>query len=274
MPDNTLTLLTLSGEFGRIVLVQASHVALVAGEDAAAAYAGFHCADGHLGYPTEPVERLELSRFPIWPTLKHALAEYRFPSLWHPLSEAEIQDLQAFMHGVPQYDSQGNTCTFHAPDALCRTLADTALARHELEAKLDLTVRQVALLADMSEASVRNVIAAGELSCAVLTPRRRVRIPNRVARSWLKDRRGWRPRPTSLADDLALRDDIESADLERLHWIIETLTRSVPAAAEQVWKVEDVLNDPTQARDFCAALGLSPALIADRIAVLSSSASS
>src|SRR6185437_15901281 len=129
MADNPLTFRSLSEEFGRIILVQASHIALVAGDTAATGFAGFSCPDGHLGYPVEPLERLDLSRFPIWPTLRHALAEYSRPSLWHALSESEIQDLQAFMHGVPQYDSQGNGYPFHAPDALCRTLADAALAR-------------------------------------------------------------------------------------------------------------------------------------------------
>src|SRR6185437_9998250 len=118
-------------------------------------------------------------------------------------------------------------------------------------------------LADMTEASVRNVIAAGELSCDVLAPRRQVRIPNRAAHAWLKGRRGWRSRPASLAEDLTLREDIESADLERLHWIIGSLGRSMPAMDGRHWKAEDVVKDPDLAREFSVALGLPPALIAD-----------
>jgi hypothetical protein len=93
--------------------------------------------------------------------------------------------------GVTPEASYGDPSPFLAPDSRCRHVIDMATGRWNLECddSRDLTIRQLALLAGMTEAAVRNSLSTEKIRAQG----KPVAVSPRVAAQWLKARKGFAP---------------------------------------------------------------------------------
>lgn len=90
----------------------------------------------------------------------------------------------------------------------CDRLLEAVVARYTLDhTDADLMIPQIALLADMSEGSVRNASRAeGEARLETYNDGKRTYVPHAEALRWLKGRRGYRPTPLEKADPVGAGD--------------------------------------------------------------------
>lgn len=208
----------LLNELRTIFLFEADHILMGAGAKMAEAFIGFGA--GQAGeYCHHASSDVDLNRFQIARSFEHGY-EYAFrPSVLNSLGGGEVQDLNVFMLGTPKaggIDSGGETHEFMTPNGLCQTVADTVHARWKLEWDADgghnLTTRELALLADMTEGAVRNALADKTENGlrAIQGTKNPVMVEHAEALRWLKGRRGFIASPERASEDRFLTEHLQN----------------------------------------------------------------
>lgn len=184
-------------ELRTILLFEGDHLILGRGPEFAETFLGFPPEDGS-NYCDDDPARVDLGLFPIATSFDRGY-DYAFaPSNPIQIDESEVQDLIVFMDGVPRIGgtSMGGTLhDFMTPKGLCRRVADTVFARWKLEIEKadEFSIREMALLANMTEGAVRNAISVGDLK----TVKRGTAtlVEHEHALGWLRGRKGFVPMP-------------------------------------------------------------------------------
>ena len=192
MPKPPFTKDELFAELRLVVRVMANHVAQYGSMEAAELLTGFETDNPVYPYAEDDPGRFDLSRFGITGFMDAAY-DYAF-QVGQPshFGDDTAQDINEFRRGVNMQSTDGWTSPMANPDSKCRVVVDTAFARWQLERGDDLTIRELALLAGMREAAVRNSLSAESIK--VETGRRPGEpgtVNGDVAYGWLRKRRGF-----------------------------------------------------------------------------------
>lgn len=273
--DRRFTKAEMSNELKTIFLFEADHIASGAGHEQATAFIGFSSDQ----YWREDVAKVDLGHFVIAPLFESAY-DYAFqPSILDGFGEEMLLDLSTFMLGTPRAGGQGGdggeTHEFMTPDGKCQTVVDAMWARAKLELSSyygDLTTRELALLANMSEGAVRNAISdKSENGLRAIPGSKPVSVAHEDALRWLSGRRGFVHSPTKLSEDRPLYEHIEtlkSADglgkvITKLLWTV--FANLDQASIELEWPAEQVhsWSDGSYRFDIEAATRLAKALDVD-----------
>ncbi|WP_394155818.1 hypothetical protein [Loktanella salsilacus] len=208
------TLSEVHRELAATLIVQAKHIALTA--------QNYDLGEVFLGSDPEQThaEGVDLSRFPIAAKIE-ALHAYAFAPTGDDLFNASaLHGMAHFLSSLPREDWNGSVHGFPnlgGPSAMADVL-DAASARAAIDGQdetwtSDLSVRQVALLADITEGAVRNALSqTGAAGLTAVTGSKPVRISIDEARRWLPGRRGFSPTPTGPSDDPIMNDRLRGFD--------------------------------------------------------------
>ena len=175
-----------------VVRVMANHLAAYGSMKAAELLAGFETANPIYPYAEDDPSNFDLSRFRITGYMDVSY-DYAF-QIGQPsrFDDDRAQDVNEFRHGVNLQSTEGNSSPMANPDSKCRIVVDTAFARWKLEREDDLTVRELALLAGMKEAAVRNSLSADLIKVeAGRRPGEPGTLDGNVAYGWLRKRRAF-----------------------------------------------------------------------------------
>jgi hypothetical protein len=139
-------------------------------------------------------------------------------------------------------------------DGKCKTVVDAMWARAKLELsdyRDDLTTRELALLANMSEGAVRNAMSdKSENGLRAIPGSKPVKVTHEDAQRWLSGRRGFVPSPTNLIEDRSLREHIET--LKSTDGLGKIINRLLWTAFGSPDKAPDELGWPAeQLRTWC-----------------------
>lgn len=192
MPKPLFTKEEMFDELRLAVRVMANHLASYGSMKAAELLTGFETANPVYPYAEDDPGSFDLSRFRITDYMDMAY-DYAFqvgqPSRF---DDDRAQDINEFRYGANLKSTDGNASPMAIPDSKCRTVVDTAFARWQLEREDDLTVRELALLAGMKEAAVRNSLSAELIKVdAGRRPGEAGTIDGNVAYGWLRKRRSF-----------------------------------------------------------------------------------
>ncbi len=174
-------------ELKKVLCVEAGHIALAASNEAAVAFIGFESVSFYPYEVYEEWKQVDLSRFKIeW--RMSAAYDFAFQSgeYWHFDAE-HAQDIRSFVGGIPPRDITGSSYEFMGPDGLCWRIADTAYARWNLKAGNGLTIRELSLLANITESATRTSLSREGISAPEGL------LSNDQALAWLRGRRGFIP---------------------------------------------------------------------------------
>ncbi|MGA1860609.1 hypothetical protein VH569_31900 [Azospirillum sp. 11R-A] len=245
----------LRDELRRIFLIQAGLIMLARGMETAEAYVGFlpeH--DDPIEaepYDLDTLDHVDLLLFPIvreFETLYRQVFEPReAPALWG----GDTLLANNFVQALPEVSASGIVCEF----PLVRRVAETAYARSKLDEFValkpapNLSVREIALLADMTEGAVRNAISSqGPDRLRTERQGKGISIKPLEALRWLAGRRGFVTRPCRPMGDGWFWKNFE-ADLSRRYLaycleilIYNNLGQPAAAAAKLGWLIEEVEN--------------------------------
>lgn len=260
-------------ELKTIFLYEADHIAHGASREKAAAFIGFEAEQ----YWNENPDRVDLTGFAIAGAFERGFHFAFLPSATNLIGGEDIQDLDVFMQGVPRVGGQrgegGETHLFMTPEGLCRTVADTVHARWKLEWEEagTFSVRELTLLANMTEGAVRNALAARDGGLRAIPGSKPVAIAHEDARTWLAGRRGFRPSPKRARDDAILHEELRALQSAKAvsHFIDRRLSQRFGnlknAAAELGWPPDylDAWRNGGFAYDFDQASALARALDLD-----------
>jgi hypothetical protein len=251
-------------ELRTIFLFEADHLAMGAGPAMAAAFIGFESDQ----YWEEAPSRVDLSRFSITFAFD-AGYDYAFqPGYLNKYGSEMALDLFAFMEGTPriggQGASQGETHVFMTQDGLCRTVVDAVHARENLdEGHRDFTIRDLALLANMTEGAVRNALAdRSDNGLRAMPGSKPVQVSHAEGVRWLSGRRGFVPTPSRPQEDRFLREHlVELTSAEALGRIVSRLIGPgdeppLPADRLAGWKDGTFAFDHQDAERLAEALDL------------------
>ncbi len=180
-------------ELRTILLFEGDHLILGRGFDFAESFLGFAPDDGS-NYCDDDPEKVDLSLFEIASSFDRGYDFAYAPTCPIQIGEHEVQDLYVFMEGVPRVGGTsmgGELHAFMTPAGLCRRVADTVFARWKLEIEEvdEFTVRELALLANMSEGAVRNAISNKDLKA--FKRGTSTRINHKDTHRWLLGRQGF-----------------------------------------------------------------------------------
>ncbi|MCW3476278.1 hypothetical protein OL599_17020 [Rhodovastum sp. RN2-1] len=179
-------------ELKRILLVYANQIAHAGSPQAALAFIGFDTGS-FFPYCDDDPEKVELHRFSATSYLDQAY-DYAFQVGNHWKFDNDMAtDVSEFLAGAPRQASDGMPSPITHPDGLCRHAAEMAFARWKLGDGQDLTVRELALLADMKEAAVRNSLSKERIALED------GKVDTATARQWLNGRRDFIPTRTEEA---------------------------------------------------------------------------
>lgn len=127
----------------------------------------------------------------------------------------------------------------------------------------DLSIRQVALLADITEGAVRNALSqTGAASLTAVPGAKPVRISVDEARRWLPGRRGYLPTPTGPSDDPIMNERLRGFD--RMEQLTDFISRHAArrigstealGAAAAAWLDGSYTFDAAFARHIAEAIG-------------------
>ena len=251
---NRFTKIEMLNELKTIFLFEADHIASGAGHEQAIAFIGFQSEQ----YWKEDTSKVDLKRFIIRGSFEIAY-DYAFqPSILDGFGTEMLLDLSAFMEGTPRAGGQGGdggvTHDFMTSDGKCKTVVDAMWARAKLELsdyRDDLTTRELALLANMSEGAVRNAMSdKSENGLRAIPGSKPVKVTHEDAQRWLSGRRGFVPSPTNLIEDRSLREHIET--LKSTDGLGEIINRLLWTAFGSPNKAPDELGWPAeQLRTWC-----------------------
>lgn len=269
------TLKEMRDELCTILLFKADDIAMTKREDAAASFIGFtsDC------YFKESAEQVSLGPFRISTTMD-ILFDYAFQvGRADSFDESMLQDAIVFMENIPRVGGRDHEAVGHRfmePDGFCRTVVDTAGARWKLEDDngSELSVRELALLARMTEGAVRNAIAAA----GIKSKGAKTYVTLAFATEWLAGRRGFVPTTCwNYTSQRAMTDIRHASSIGAFAEILcrrtqaQGLSNAELATAaglteEQVaeWLGGDPRLDLQAAVAIAGALDLDPALMAGR----------
>lgn len=273
--DRRFTKTEMLDELKTIFLFEADHIASGAGNEQATAFIGFQSDQ----YWREDPSRVDLGRFQIAGSFEAAYDFAFRPSVLDGFGLEMILDLDTFMLGTPRAGGQGGdggeTHEFMNADGKCQTVIDAMWARAKLELsdyRDDLTTRELALLANMSEGAVRNALSdKGENGLRAIPGSKPVKVAHEDALWWLSGRRGFVPSPEKLIEDRPLHEHIET--LKTAEGLGNTVSRLLwsafgspdQAPAKLGWSAEQVQAwcDGTYRFDGETAATLAKALDVD-----------
>jgi hypothetical protein len=209
------------------------------------------------------------------------LYEYAYRPQAHHLSydvHFYVTDGLALMEGVVVEGIQVLTISRGSLSGHCRDTVDTAVARWKLDFEEgdEFSVREIALLADMSEGSVRNAMRAeGDGRLQTVSVGKRVYIGRTEALRWLQGRRGYIPTPEPGFDAARLVSARTTSDIgsvlasARQHKGVsgDTLAAEIGWPVERItaWETGQWVFDLDQAVALAKALDLDPVLLAPRM---------
>ncbi|AUN29639.1 hypothetical protein [Niveispirillum cyanobacteriorum] len=270
------TLDEMRNELCAILLFKADDLAMTRDSEAAVSFIGF--PSDH--YFKESPSQVNLRPFRISSTM-HVLFDYAFQvGCADEFREDLLQDAVVFMENIPRAGGQdekgGETHRFMDADGLCSIVVETAGARWKLENGYgsELSVRELALLARMTEGAVRNALAGA----GIKSKGAKTYVSTEFAKDWLAGRRGfvpttcWTYTAQRAMQDIRLASSIDVfADaLSRRAQALQ-LSNGALAAATGLTKDQVVVwlggvppLDPQAAVAIAAPLGLDPALTAGR----------
>jgi hypothetical protein len=276
-PTPPFTIDAMRDELRTILLFTADFLAMACGPAVATGVTGFASEQFHRESP----ERVDLARLAIGPVMD-IVYDYAFQVGQADRFGADcLQDATVFMLGAPRAGGQGveggETHPYMEPDGLCQRAVDTARARWKLDdegLEDELSVRELALLANMSEGAVRNALAAA----GVKAKGSRTLVDVAFAKEWLADRRGFVPTTCwSYGPDRAQLDIRTAGSVEALCGALarraeqkglapQSLAQSagISEARASAWLAGRPDLDVATATALATALDLDPALVAGR----------
>lgn len=182
-------------ELRGLLLREAARIDLMRGPEATRAFLGFeYVADeAQAYYPLEFLNQIQLEDFEIARNFSLAY-DYAFQvGEWMKFDETVEHRLRGVTESFPRFGVEGEQSPYYDDDSACRRISDLAVARYQLtHYSIMPTIEQLALLANMSPAAVRNSLSQegikpeGKPAC----------IGNSVAWEWLSKRRGFIPNKT------------------------------------------------------------------------------
>ena len=214
---------------------------------------------------------LDLSPFPVARQLA-SLHAYAFAPTQDDLYDVNaLQFLAHFLAGLPREDFNGDVHGFPAfgtPSAM-RDVLQAATGRAALDGEedwgQDLSIRQLALLSDMTEGAVRNALSQGGAAGLTAIPGSKpVRVGLDEARRWLAGRRGFRPTPAGPSDDPLMNERLRAFDrMEQLTDFIARHAARRPGAREAMGEEAANWLDGRYTFDAAAAARVAEAIGAD-----------
>lgn len=215
-------------------------------------------------------EDIDLGRFPVAARLE-ALHAYAFAPTGDDLYDVnELYWLEDFLCGLPRSNWDGEVRGFPErgqtsalADVLDAASARAALDGHEQDNTPELSTRQLALLADITEGAVRNALSQGGAAGLTAVPGAKpVRVSLDEARRWLPGRRGYRPTPTGPSDDPILNERLRGFDrMEQLADFVKRHAERRLGSAEALgteavgWLDGSYTFDAAAARDIAETIG-------------------
>lgn len=177
-------------ELRYLLLIEAGRIDLMRGAPATEAFIGFpyEVDEYEAKYPDSDLKRINLGDFEL--TRNFDLAyDYAFQrGKWSHFDEVIEQRLRSVTHGFPEFGPEGEQNPYHSENSKCRHVAEMATARYHLaHYEASATIRDLALLANMSEAAVRNSLSAEN----VKPEGKPARVDKETALKWLGGRRGY-----------------------------------------------------------------------------------
>lgn len=177
----------MMAELRRAFLVQANQIAHAGSLEFARVFIGFKTVNPLYPYCEDDPGRVDLTRFNATAYLDLAY-DYAFQTGQHwRFGDVAAQDVREFVRGANLQASDGEQSPLADSDGLCRRAADAAFGRWNLESGRDLTVRELSLLAQMTEAAVRNSLSKERIAID------QGKIDGNTALVWLKQRRDFIP---------------------------------------------------------------------------------
>lgn len=266
----------LLDELRTILLFTADFLAMTRSAEAAATFIGFDSEQYH----SEPLSRVALDSFRIAPTMT-VIYDYAFQvGEARHFNEDLLQDANIFIEGVPRVGGQdhqgGETHPYMTEDGTCRRAITTANARWKLESPTpsELSVRELALLANMTEGAVRNALAAA----GIKAKGSRTFVDVAFAREWLAGRRSfvpttcWEYTPDAAHLDIRTARTVSDLSLaltrraEQKGLSVAALATASTVVPERTaaWLTGTPDLDIATAVALATALDLDPALVAGR----------
>jgi hypothetical protein len=189
----------LLDELRTILLFEGDHLILGRGEEFAESFLGFAPEDGS-NYCEDDPAKVDLLLFPIAGSFDRGYGYAFAPTNPIQIDESEVQDLIVFMLGIPRVggtSAGGELHEFMTPKGFCRRLADTVYARWKLEIEHvdQFSIRELALLANMTEGAVRNAVSIGELRTRKSGTS--IWVKHADALDWLRGRKGFVAMPSA-----------------------------------------------------------------------------
>ena len=251
-------------ELAATLIVQAKHIVLATDSP--------EQGEAFLGCDPEETRAgaVDLSRFPIAANLE-ALHAYAFePTADDVYDVIALHGMVHFLSSLPREDWDGSVHGFPSqggPSAMSDVI-ETASARAAIDGQEGtwtdhLSIRQLALLADMTEGAVRNALSQGGAAGLTAIPGvKPVCIALDEARRWLPGRRGFRPTPLNSYDDPVMNDRLRGFDrMEQLSDFVSRHATRRLGSAEQLgadatsWLDGSYTFDSAAARDIAEAIG-------------------
>ncbi|MDW9386670.1 hypothetical protein GOA99_18630 [Sinorhizobium meliloti] len=174
-------------ELKGILYCQASQIALVGNPEMAVVFFGVNVDDWHDSAKADDLAQVDLTRFDVTRNLQVAY-DYAFQTgaYWIYGMEEDIE-VAAFGRGVNPWSFEGSLSPYLYDDSKVRHVVDMALGRFKLEQGDDLSIRELALLASMTEAAVRNSLSKESIE----TQGKPAKVSAETALTWLQGRRGF-----------------------------------------------------------------------------------
>ena len=199
-------------ELRQLLCIQAGHISLVGSDAAATSFIGF---ETHATYPYTGDEwkQVDLARFNITQLMSRAYDfAYQTEEYWR-FDDAPAEDLKAFWEGIPGRSVFGDQWKAQTEEGLCWRVSETAYARWALKEGDPLSIRELSLLANITESATRTSLSRESLSASD------GKLSSEQALTWLQGRRGYIP--TRGGD--AVRED------ETFYWSVSAF-RNFPLA--------------------------------------------
>ncbi|CAH0266486.1 hypothetical protein [Roseomonas sp. CECT 9278] len=192
MPKPPFTKNQMFNELKLVVRAMANHIAAYGSAEAAEVLAGFRSDNAAYPYAEDDPNCFDLARFRVTAYMDIAY-DYAFQT-GNPerFGDDRAQDINEFRQSAVQQSSTGDRSPMGIPDSKCRIVTDLAFARWQLEQEFDLTVRELALLAGMTEPAVRNSLSNENIKMETARrPGEPGKLDGAVAYAWLRKRRGF-----------------------------------------------------------------------------------
>ena len=196
-------------ELRQLLCVQAGHIALAGSMAAAAAFIGFE-SEKTYPYIDDEWKAVDLSRFNItWLMSRAYDYAYQCGEYWG-FDDAPAEDIKAFREGIPSRSVFGDAFKAQTDEGLCWRVSETAYARWALGNGNPLSIRELSLLANITESATRTSLSRESLSAPD------GKLSAEQALAWLQGRRGFIP---TKGRDMARKD-------EAYYWSVSAFRKS------------------------------------------------